>query len=217
MKTREHSKDADVKADLWWWAEQATKASADPTANRTPLSARQIRSGLTTVQAGRVRGKRTHLILVNNEDLHSRTRTPEGRWIIHHRAHLFGAQAKHRRLVGVVYWAAVITAVTCSLGFMGVAGNGTKLLTIVVAVLACIASIGIGRYRFAERRDTLVAADVAATKAVGLPAALKALECSSDQQLYKTAAHEWWQHRNPVGLDNRISRLQGKFNVQRRT
>lgn len=215
MKTAPHADDEDVDADLWWWVEQATKVSANPRVKQASLSGRATRSGPTTVHSGRNRGKRTAVVLVNDADRRTRTRTPEGRWIIYQQAYFFAAKSKHKRLVGLVYWATVVTAITCGFGIVGVAGNGTKLLLIVTAALAAVAAAGVGRYRFTDRRDTLIGADAAATKAVGLPAALKVLDRASEESLYKSAFHDWWRQRDPLSTQNRIARLRSQFSVVR--
>lgn len=183
-----------------WWAATA----ADST--KAPIGAVLVRGRHACIrQRRRLGGAKVAVLFVPRGVVNDQTGLDGGRWIVAHATAM--AASRPPRTRAARFLTAVCAATAVAAVCVAVAGaGGVRLAGIVAAAVFGCAAAWLYRELWSDRCARIFAADVAATESAGAHAAVEAL---SQPQLYRTAAHQWWERHNPASTSNRLAKVRG--------
>lgn len=190
---------------LQWWKTVGNEADHETIDAAVNVGGRHSR----VVLRRSLRPEMVRLLLVADRDRRAHTGTDSGRWLAAHAIAMFATRPPRSRwapnAARVCYLIAVFSGATAAVAGAD-AGAGMRLGGAVTAALFTLGGVWLQREHRRCLTERLRAADRIATKATSVAAARAAL---SGDGLYKTAAHQWWEHRNPISPTNRLNRLDG--------
>lgn len=194
------------KAAAEWWLDTAGRAALTIADARRPAAVLIAPDGDVVVDGSpRTEKRRPRNLKVPQEYVKSLAGTDEGTW---RAAHAVAASRWPTRRDSIPTFTILLTVMALSIATTTSAGSIPTIAGWTAAAACAAIAVAIAVHSRRSAVTIVQTSDQQATRIAGIDAARAVLGDSEDEDLYKTALHQWRAERDPMRPRNRLARLE---------